>query len=116
MAAVDKTPRLTAGEWREMSMPPGRKEQPETAIRTAIRDYLTLHGWKVTRIVQSALSEKGIPDLVATREGKTVWVEVKQPTGRLSAHQVAWLQDLENHGGHYIVARSVEDVEHLARR
>ena len=96
-----------------MKHPTKRKEQPETAIRRAIVDYLRLHGWKVVRIHQSLGSEKGIPDLVAIREGKTVWIEVKTPNGRLSAHQRAWLQDLEDHGGWWIVARSVEDVKHL---
>ena len=107
---------LTVEEWRRVAKPRTRKEQPETPIRRAIRDFLQLHGWKVTRIVQSALSEKGIPDLVAIREGHHVWIEVKAPKGRLSEDQERWLQDLENHGGHYIVARSVEDVEHLAQR
>jgi len=108
-----KTPTLTAAEFRKMKHPTKRKEQPETAIRRAIVDYLRLHGWKVVRIHQSLGSEKGIPDLVAIREGKTVWIEVKTPNGRLSAHQRAWLQDLEDHGGWWIVARSVEDVKHL---
>lgn len=88
----------------------------ETQIRNEIRDFLRLHGWKVVRIVQSALSERGIPDLVAIRGGQTVWIEVKTPEGRLSKYQERWLQDLEDHGGWYVVARSVEDVEHLARR
>lgn len=116
--AQDKTQYITAQQYREISSRqprPGlrRTEQPETAIRRAITDFLRLHGWKVARIVQSALSEKGIPDLVAIRGGETVWIEVKTPTGRLSKYQEAWLQDLENHGGWWIVARSIEDVEHL---
>jgi hypothetical protein len=45
-----------------------------------------------------------------------VWIEVKTPTGRLSAYQENWLQDLKEHGGMYIVARGVEDVIPLARR
>lgn len=108
---------MTVDEWRKLSPKPrGRKEQPETAIRRAIVEFLRLHGWKVARIVQSALSERGIPDLVAIRGGQTVWIEVKTAKGRLSKYQERWLQDLEDHGGWYIVARGIEDVEHLARR
>lgn len=110
-----KTPTLTAAEFRKMKQPAKRKEQPETAIRRAIVDYLRLHGWKVVRIVQGVLSEPGIPDLVAIRDGWHVWIEVKTPTGRLSAYQENWLQDLKEHGGMYIVARSVEDVVCLGR-
>lgn len=116
MTRRSDTPLMTVDEWRKLSPKPGRKEQPETAIRRAIVEFLRLNGWKVARIVQSALSEKGIPDLCAIREGQTCWIEVKTPKGRLSEHQERWLQDLENHGGWYIVARSVEDVEHLAER
>ena len=85
----------------------------ETEIRNDIRNFLRLHGWKVVRIVQSVLSEKGIPDLIAVRGGQTVWIEVKRPTGKLSKEQEEFLEDLEDHGGWWIVARSVEDVEHL---
>ena len=111
-----KTPTLTAAEFRKMKQPAKRREQPETAIRRAIVDYLRLHGWKVVRIVQSALSERGIPDLVAIRDGWHVWIEVKTPTGRLSADQEKWLSDLKAHGGMCIVARGVEDVIPLVRR
>ncbi len=118
---TDKTNYVTAKQFVELrsqhlSSPSSRRtEQPETAIRRAITEFLRLHGWKVARIVQSALSERGIPDLVAIRCGETCWIEVKTPKGRLSVHQETWLQDLEDHGGWWMVARSVEDVEHLAR-
>ena len=85
----------------------------EADVLCAIRDLLRLYGWKVTRIHQSLGSEKGIPDLVCTRGGQTCWIECKTPRGALSPYQVAWLQDLEDHGGWYIVARGVEDVEGL---
>lgn len=110
--AKNKTRHITAEQFRGLKHL-GRKEQPETGIRRAIVEFLRLHGWKVARIVQSALSEKGIPDLVAIRCGQTCWIEVKTPAGRLSEHQERWLQDLEDHGGWWMVARSVEDVEHL---
>ncbi len=112
--STDKSTYLTVEQFRVLKGEhPGRKEQPETKIRRAIADFLKVNGWKVVRIVQSALSEKGIPDLVAIRGGQVVWIEVKTPAGRLSEHQKRWLQDLEDHGGWWIVARSVEDVEHL---
>ncbi len=118
MAARDKTEYISATEFRDMrrrggsSMAAAQKVS-EGDILKAIREFLWGHGWKVTRMHQSFGSEKGIPDLYAIRGGQSVWIEVKTPTGRLSKYQERWLQDLEDHGGHYIVARSVEDVEHL---
>jgi hypothetical protein len=122
VSARDKTEYISATEFRDMRRQGSRETGPATKkitegdILRAVRDFLRLHGWKVTRIHQSLGSERGIPDLVVIREGRTIWIECKTPTGRLSEYQERWLQDLEDHGGHYIVARSVEDVEHLCRR
>lgn len=116
---MKKVEAITAEEFRKMGQAPAprrRKQTPEGAVLRQVRDFLRLHGWKVVRIHQSLGSEKGIPDLVAIREGRHVWVEIKAPKGRVSEAQAGWLQDLEDHGGSYIVARSVEDVEHLGRR
>ncbi len=113
----DKTQYITVDEFKAMQRPgtgaQGKSKVTENDILRSIRDYLRLHGWKVVRNHQSLGSEKGIPDLTAIRGGQTVWIEVKTPKGRLSKYQEAWLQDLEDHGGWWIVARSVEDVEHL---
>jgi len=95
---------------------PGLPKATETGILRQVRDFLRLHGWMVVRIHQSLGSEKGIPDLVAVREGQTVWIEVKAPKGRLSEYQERWLQDLENHDGSWLVVRGIEDVERLSRR
>ena len=114
---MSKVEAITVDEFRRLGPKPARRKQtPEGAVLSQVRDFLRLHGWKVVRIHQSLGSEKGIPDLCAIREGQTCWIDVKAPKGRLSEHQEAWLQDLEDHGGWYIVARSVEDVEHLAER
>ena len=43
-------------------------------------------------------------------KGRMVAIEVKGPRGRLSDKQGLWQQMFEDHGGLYIVARSVEDV------
>lgn len=106
---------VTVAEFRRMQ-PAGRKQQPETPIRKGIRDYLMVHGWKVARILQSMGSEKGIPDLVAIRDGVTVWLEVKKPGGKLSDYQQAWRDDCLAHGGKWMLAMSVEDVEPLGLR
>lgn len=89
------------------------KRQPESLIKSAVRQFLELGGWFVFPIVQSALSYKGIADLCAVRGGRTVWVEIKTPTGTQSDHQRRFQADVEAHGGEYIVARSTADVAHM---
>ena len=88
-------------------------KQPESIILAQIRQYLQLHGYLVIRMQQGLGSHKGLSDLVCIRGGRVVFVEVKTPTGRLSVHQEGFRGAVEMHGGEYLVARSIEDVEVL---
>ena len=85
----------------------------ESDIQAAIKEYLQWHGWFVVKIHQSLGSYKGIADLYALKDGRHVWIEVKTEKGRLSEYQEKFKRDVTAHGGRYIVARSVEDVEPL---
>lgn len=86
----------------------------ESEIQAQIRDYLRLCGWFIVKIHQSLGSYRGIADLYALRGGQHVWIEVKRPDGRQSEYQKRFQRDIERHGGTYILARGIEDVEHLA--
>ena len=55
----------------------------------------------------------GLPDLEAVKDGQTVYIEVKTFTGKQRSDQIQFQADVEAHGGTYIVARGIEDVEHL---
>ena len=86
----------------------------ESEIQAQIRDYLRWCGWFVVKIHQSLGSYRGIADLYALKDGQHVWIEVKIARGKQSDYQKRFQQDIEKHGGTYILARSVADVEHLA--
>lgn len=90
--------------------PPALKE---SEIQRQIKDYLQWQGWFVVKIHQSLGSYRGIADLYAIRAGRHVWIEVKAPAGRQSVDQIRFQADIEAHGGEYVVARGVEDVELL---
>jgi len=84
----------------------------ESEIRAAIRDWLRWHKWFVIINYQTALSHKGLADLTAVSpDGRTLWIEVKTPNGRLSEHQEKFRDEILIRKGEYLVARSVEDVE-----
>ena len=87
----------------------------ESDIQRQIKEYLQWHGWFVFKNHQSLGSYPGVADLYALRAGRSVWIEVKTPAGSQSADQVRFQADIGAHGGEYIVARGVEDVEHLGR-
>ena len=87
----------------------------EKDIRKQIQDYLRWTGWFVFYHLQGGVGVyRGLPDLQAVKDGKTVYIEVKRPGGRQSEHQKRFQRDIEKHGGQYILAFGVEDVEHLS--
>ena len=87
----------------------------ETMILRGIRDFLRVEGWYVIRNQMGLGCHRGMTDLTAVRAGQVVWIEVKTPQGRLSEDQEKFRRDIEEHGGNWLLARSVEDVEDLAR-
>jgi hypothetical protein len=87
--------------------------QPESAVVDQVRAYLRLTGWLVFRHQQGLGSYRGFPDLTALKDGVTVYVECKTATGKLSTHQVNFRRDCEYHGGRYVVARGIDDLEEL---
>ena len=99
---------------RATKQPPAPHEK-ETAIQNRIRDFLRMHGWYVMRHQQSLGSLKGMSDLTAIKDGKTIYIEVKTPRGHQSQYQKDFQQEIENHGGTYILARGIEDVEQIAK-
>jgi len=86
----------------------------ETAIRKQIQDYLRWTGWFVYYNLAGLGSYPGLSDLVAVRGGRVVHIEVKTPKGVQSEKQKKFQRKLEAAGGEYILARGIEDVEHLA--
>ena len=57
---------------------------------------------------------KGLPDLLwIGPNGRTVWLEVKTPTGRASDEQKRFISKLQSMGHTAGIARSVEDALRL---
>jgi Holliday junction resolvase len=79
-----------------------------------IRDWLCLHGWFVVRVQQSMGCHKGMSDIVAVKSGRVLFVEVKAPKGKQRPAQVDFQREIEEHGGVYVLARSIEDLEGIA--
>ena len=88
-----------------------KKTQPETLIRRSIVSILRMDGWDVTYHQQGPLCRKGFPDLTALKDGVTLYIEVKTATGKQSAYQVEFERICKEHGGMYILARSVDDIK-----
>lgn len=55
--------------------------------------------------------ETGIPDLLCCLKGLFFGIEVKDPGGKPSAIQLVQGTRIKKAGGHFLIAKSVKDVE-----
>ena len=74
------------------------------------RGWLVLQTYLGSSRGGSVWMQKGMPDLCVIKGGRHVWLEVKTPSGRVSAAQAALHDDLRRHGAEVYVVRSIEDV------
>lgn len=88
---------------------------PETAIKKEIKDWLRLHQWFVFYLLAGIGAYTGASDLIAIKKGLVLFIEVKTKNGKMSPGQLKFRADIKNHGGHYVLARSYEDVEKYLR-
>ena len=57
----------------------------EKNIQTKIKKKLELEGWFVVKLITTSCN--GIPDLLCLKNGNAMFIEVKQPDGKLSELQ-----------------------------
>jgi Holliday junction resolvase len=68
----------------------------EQQLQTKIKKKLELNGFFVTKLIKT--STNGIPDLLAVKDGKATFIEVKRPDGVLSELQKLRIKELERFG------------------
>jgi Holliday junction resolvase len=81
----------------------------EAIIQSQIKRYLEVNGWMVIKLIQTSVN--GIPDLMALRNGRTIFIEVKQPGKKPSDLQQYRIEKLHKQGFEAICATSLQDVE-----
>ena len=83
----------------------------ETDIRRQVTDYLQLRQYFCFYVLQGLGAYKGIPDLIAVKNGRVLFIELKTPRGRQSEYQRKFQADLEAAGGEYVLCRGVDDLQ-----
>src|SRR5919109_3207021 len=67
----------------------------ERQFQDHIQEIAAWSGWRqVYHTHNSIHSPAGFPDLVLVRKGRLIFAELKTDGGRLTAEQVAWLEEL----------------------
>lgn len=96
----------------------------EKDVQNAILEWLTwqkphlkLHfyrnntgGFKDARGHFYRFGALGSPDIVVIKDGRYIGIECKASNGKQSEHQFKFQQDLEDAGGLYILAHTLDDV------
>lgn len=89
----------------------------EAKLHAAIKDYCRQKGWIAFHGAMSKATHrtKGEPDfIIAADHGRTLYVECKTKTGKLSAAQVAICAQVEHLGHRYHVVRSMREFLEVA--
>lgn len=92
----------------------------ESELQRQILDYLALKrifhyrnnsgGFKDAAGHFYRFGALGSPDIICVIDGQYVGIEVKAPKGKQSDHQKEFQRKLEEAGGKYILAYSLDDV------
>lgn len=87
------------------------KPHNEKKIENEIKAYIKSRGGLCYKIHGGDLyQETGIPDLLCCWGGLFFGIEVKDPGGKPSAIQLAQGARIRKAGGHFIIAKSLQDV------
>ena len=88
-----------------------KQKLTETDIRRQVTDYLQLRQYFCFYVLQGLGAYKGIPDLIAVKNGRVLFIELKTPRGRQSDYQRKFQANLEAAGGEYVLCRGVDDLQ-----
>jgi len=82
----------------------------ENDVKKQVKQYLSLKGYFHFHILQGLGAYKGIPDIIAIKNNRVLFLEIKRPGGRQSDYQKQFQADIEGHGGEYYVIKSLDEL------
>jgi Holliday junction resolvase-like predicted endonuclease len=83
----------------------------EALIQAQIKKYLEANGWLTIKLIQTTMN--GIPDLIALKDGRTVFIEVKQPGKKPTDLQAYRHDKLRAKGFDVITATSLREASNF---
>ena len=79
----------------------------------SVPNHLLKSGLAETKREISAGFRKGAPDLIAGKDGKSYWLELKTEKGHQSIEQQCFQEIAEEFGAEYRVVRELDDIKDL---
>lgn len=84
----------------------------ESQIQTSIIKFLESEDWECVKTIR--LSKAGYPDIVAMKEGKTIWLECKASSkAKVAPLQLRRISDLRKNGFVAEIVWSVDQVRDI---
>jgi len=82
----------------------------ENDVKKQVKQYLSLKGYFHFHIMQGLGAYRGIPDIIAIKNNRVLFLEIKRPGGRQSNYQKQFQANIEEHGGEYYLVKSLDDL------
>jgi len=100
---------------------------PESNVLDAVCEYLHKQGHFFFRVNNVGVYDtvkgihrtppkwamKGVSDVILVWKGKTYFIEIKSPVGKLSPDQIAFQAHVEDNDVDYFVVRSIDEIMRL---
>ena len=82
----------------------------ENDIKKQVKDWLSYKGYFHFHVLQGLGAYKGIPDIIAIKDNRVLFLEIKKPTGKQSQYQKDFENNIKSQGGEYVLVRCLEDL------
>ena len=82
----------------------------ENDVKCAVKQLLSIKGYFHFPILQGLGAKRGIPDIIAIKNNRVLFLEIKRPGGKLTEHQQQFQADINGQGGEYYVIKSLDDL------
>lgn len=83
----------------------------ETDLKNQIKDYLAIRRIFNFPLTAGIASYKGQPDRILFYKNQAVFCEIKKPNGKLSEHQIKFMDNCKLNGIEYWVIRDLCELE-----
>ena len=86
------------------------KKISENDVKRQVKDYLSIKRYYHFPILLGLGAKRGIPDIIAIKNNRVLFLECKRPGGKQSDYQKQFQADIEGHGGEYYTVKSLDDL------
>lgn len=85
----------------------------ENEIKKLVKDYLDIKGWFHFYNLQGMGAFKGVPDIIAIKAGRVLFIEAKRPArgAKQSPAQIEFQRNIEYQGGEYVLVDCLEKLQ-----